>query len=85
MSQQDCTHTISRRAPSTLAVLLALAWFTLRQLGHGCHRAAAVGLLWTERAQQRRRLRELGDPILRDIGVTRADAWAEADKPFWRP
>ena len=30
-------------------------------------------------------LLQLSDHMLRDIGVTRADAWAEADKPFWRP
>ncbi|MGH6903812.1 MAG: DUF1127 domain-containing protein [Geminicoccaceae bacterium] len=28
---------------------------------------------------------QLSDHMLRDIGLTRADAWAEADKPFWRP
>ena len=36
------------------------------------------------RAQQRRRLMELSDLGLRDIGVSRADAWAEYRKPFWR-
>lgn len=36
------------------------------------------------RAMQRRRLMELSDRGLRDIGVSRADAWAEYRKPFWR-
>lgn len=36
------------------------------------------------RASQRRRLRELSDMGLRDIGVSRADAWAEYRKPFWK-
>ena len=36
------------------------------------------------RAAQRRRLRALSDMGLRDIGVSRADAWAEYRKPFWR-
>ena len=36
------------------------------------------------RAQQRRRLMELSDLGLRDIGVSRADAWEEYRKPFWR-
>jgi len=36
------------------------------------------------RAQQHRRLMELSDLGLRDIGVSRADAWAEYRKPFWR-
>jgi len=81
VNQQNCTHTITRRTPSALADLLALAWLTLHRLGHGFE----VGLVWIERAQQRRRLHELSDHMLRDIGVTRADAHAEAAKPFWRP
>lgn len=36
------------------------------------------------RSLQRRRLMELSDLGLRDIGVSRADAWAEYRKPFWR-
>jgi uncharacterized protein YjiS (DUF1127 family) len=27
----------------------------------------------------------LGDRELRDIGLTRLDAWQEWRKPFWRP
>jgi uncharacterized protein YjiS (DUF1127 family) len=40
--------------------------------------------IWLDRSRQRRRLGELDDRMLRDIGLTRADAWAEAEKPFWR-
>ena len=36
------------------------------------------------RSSQRRRLRELSDMGLRDIGLSRAEAWAEYRKPFWR-
>lgn len=36
------------------------------------------------RRAQRRRLMELSDLRLRDIGISRADAWAEYRKPFWR-
>jgi uncharacterized protein YjiS (DUF1127 family) len=42
-------------------------------------------LTWAERGRQRRQLAELNDHMLRDIGLTRADAWAEVDKPFWLP
>lgn len=38
---------------------------------------------WEERARQRRRLSELDDRLLRDIGLTRADVNREAGKPFW--
>jgi uncharacterized protein YjiS (DUF1127 family) len=40
---------------------------------------------WQERARQRRRLREMDDRLLRDIGLTRADVELEAAKPCWRP
>ncbi len=35
------------------------------------------------RLRQRRRLAELDDRLLRDIGVTRSRALAEASKPWW--
>ena len=41
-------------------------------------------LSWLERARQRRQLRELGDHMLKDIGLSRADVEAEASKRFWR-
>lgn len=40
--------------------------------------------LWQERWAQRERLKGLDDHMLRDLGLSRADAQAEADKPFWR-
>lgn len=39
---------------------------------------------WEQRADQRRRLGELDDRALADIGIGRAEAKAEAEKPFWR-
>ena len=40
---------------------------------------------WRERAEQRRRLMQLPDDRLRDIGVSRLEVVREAQKPFWRP
>ncbi|NIR28247.1 MAG: DUF1127 domain-containing protein [Gammaproteobacteria bacterium] len=37
-----------------------------------------------ERARQRRELAQLDDRMLRDMGLTRSQARAEARKPFWR-
>lgn len=37
-----------------------------------------------ERRRQRLALLELSDSLLKDIGVSRADALAEASKPCWR-
>jgi uncharacterized protein YjiS (DUF1127 family) len=48
------------------------------------HRLARILFLWHERTRQRRHLQSLSDHMLRDIGLSRADVRAEADKPFWR-
>jgi uncharacterized protein YjiS (DUF1127 family) len=84
MNTQDCTHTIGTRGSSALVLILAVSWFAVRRLGYGVGRAAEIGLDWLERSRQRRQLGGLSDHMLRDIGLTRADAWAEAEKPFWR-
>jgi len=47
-------------------------------------RAVEILFVWHERESQRRALESLGDHALRDIGLSRADAAREADKPFWR-
>ncbi len=41
-------------------------------------------LAWQERADERLRLREMDDHMLKDIGVSRAEALRESAKPFWR-
>ena len=59
---------------------------------HSLHRSAGLGLrrtldtvrLWRQRARGRRQLRTFDDHLLRDIGITRLQAEAEAEKPFWR-
>jgi uncharacterized protein YjiS (DUF1127 family) len=84
MNTQDCAHTIEPRAPSVLALLLAFVWYARSQFGQGAGRIAEVGLTWFDRAHQRRQLCELSDHMLRDVGLTRADVWAECAKPFWR-
>ena len=40
--------------------------------------------LWARRKRARPRLADLSDHMLRDVGLTRADALHEASKPFWR-
>jgi uncharacterized protein YjiS (DUF1127 family) len=39
---------------------------------------------WHDRVLGRMHLWRMSDAELRDIGLTRADAWAESQKPFWR-
>jgi uncharacterized protein YjiS (DUF1127 family) len=40
--------------------------------------------VWLERARQRRALLRLSDALLDDVGLSRAEAWQEGTKPFWR-
>jgi uncharacterized protein YjiS (DUF1127 family) len=39
---------------------------------------------WRQRARSRRRLLELDDHMLKDIGLTRGERFLEISKPFWR-
>jgi uncharacterized protein YjiS (DUF1127 family) len=47
--------------------------------------AIELVLDWQEVARQRRSLLELDERLLKDIGITRADALREASRPFWDP
>ena len=46
-------------------------------------RATLTLLRWQELARQRRALAALSDQMLKDLGLTRADALREAGRPFW--
>jgi uncharacterized protein YjiS (DUF1127 family) len=50
-----------------------------------CRRFATLIALWQSRAKQRHELRELEAWVLRDLGLSKAEAASEAAKPFWRP
>ena len=54
---------------------------------HGSGVLAQIGetlRLWRARQDERRRLAELTDRDLHDVGLSRADIFFEAEKPFWR-
>jgi uncharacterized protein YjiS (DUF1127 family) len=68
------------------ALRLRRHWLELRGI-------AVVGILsrlldrlweWRGRSRERRHLASLTDALLKDIGISRADAAAEFEKPFWR-
>lgn len=50
-------------------------------------RLVGDGASWLERQLEKRRTRmelmELSDEMLKDIGLSRADAYREACRPFW--
>ncbi|MHA1536569.1 MAG: DUF1127 domain-containing protein [Alphaproteobacteria bacterium] len=52
--------------------------------GATVRRGAGMLAKWQERVNSRHALLKLDDRMLRDIGVSRADAVSESDKPFWR-
>ena len=52
-----------------------------------CARLTAIAATvwqWRERSRSRRALAAFDDHQLRDIGLSRADAWRESSKCFWR-
>jgi uncharacterized protein YjiS (DUF1127 family) len=50
----------------------------------GVIRIAEAFLVWHDRVRERHALVELSDDVLRDLGISRAEADGEAAKPFWR-
>ena len=60
----------------------------LAQLGAGLNSALPALwetlVTWQERANQRGHLASLEGRLLKDMGISRADAESEAAKPFWR-
>ncbi|HEX6979794.1 MAG TPA: DUF1127 domain-containing protein [Alphaproteobacteria bacterium] len=56
----------------------------LARLAGVVERVAATVRLFHARARERRELLAMSDRDLRDIGLTRLDAWREANKPLWR-
>ncbi|TCH98432.1 DUF1127 domain-containing protein [Roseococcus sp. SYP-B2431] len=70
--------------PAEAAAWSPAKWPPLRCVLVLIEHGIAAMWLWTERARQRRRLGELCDRLLNDIGTTRHDAMVEARKPRWR-
>ena len=76
-----------------------MAQFALRNATHAAHDfanavwhvtctiAVAVPealIAWQTRAQARGALRLMDERLLRDMGIDRAEAFHEANKPFWK-
>lgn len=55
-------------------------WLLAREVRRG---AEALDR-WHQRGRSRRQLMALDDRMLKDIGISRAEAEAEYRKPFWR-
>ena len=66
-----------------LPKLVELGHLALAEIVVRIHMAVTQVKVWAERSRQRRKLLELDEYRLRDIGLTREQAEAEARRPFW--
>ena len=82
MKEQDCTDTITQGSPFPIEPALGRLW--REWLVSRLQRVPDRLLIWLERSRQRRHLGTIDDRMLRDLGLTRADAWAETQKWFWQ-
>ncbi|GEM_PF-859289 len=85
---QTITFTAAQSRISEVGIRHAPVGFTLADFLDALRDAAAdtLGLVvtWYARAHQRRQLVGLESRMLDDIGVSRAAALTEFDKPVWR-
>lgn len=79
MHTETCIDTISSPLPWPERIRVALA-----TIAGDVVRSIDILARCGERARERRKLLSLDDRMLKDIGIGRAEAWAEADKPVWR-
>lgn len=55
----------------------------MQSLWRATQRTVVTLLRWQELAHERHALMELDDRLLKDLGLSRADAVREASRPFW--
>jgi uncharacterized protein YjiS (DUF1127 family) len=78
-------HTISgtRSADGLITRGVWFVWAALEVAAAFAVYAIMLILTWEQRVRERRALASLDDRLLRDIGISRADAEQEVRKPFW--
>ena len=87
MTNPYCIETIRRSTAQSQPSVPSWRQWTALGLRKATSDAVTLVVLmetWGDRARERRRLRGLDERMLRDIGISHADAWREARKPFWR-
>ena len=79
MTQRWFLDEVYRALELTVSVILSFE----RNLQKRAIESACLLKTWYLRAEQRRQLAQLNDSALKDMGISRIDAHAEANKPFW--
>jgi uncharacterized protein YjiS (DUF1127 family) len=83
--QSDAAASRARCEPNSPSLAPAMLMAS-RDIGPLVNRTAERLSAWQSRSSSsRRRLIELDDQALKDIGISRCDAEHEYRKPFWRP
>ena len=78
------THEATRPTGASPSALLASLRAVVTFVAGSIWKAAEATQPWHERWRQRQALLRLDDHLLKDIGVSRAEAEEEAVKPFWK-
>jgi uncharacterized protein YjiS (DUF1127 family) len=84
--QNDIDYPVLRRRAArqrNVAVRAFFRWFVRRLTRHVSASMDAIAT-WGRRVRSRSLLARLDERMLHDLGLSHADAWAEARKPFWR-
>jgi len=76
------TPFVERRPASAVAAIRHRT--ALDDLGDAAQSFIATLRTWRRRLRERDQLGRLDDRMLKDIGITRAEALRLSDKPFWR-
>lgn len=79
MRYQEHSHSVLDLVPRS-----GLAQIIASDLVPVIDRVIETPIAWLERIRERRQLAQLGDDMLKDIGVSRADVEHVVEKPFWR-
>ena len=85
MINDNCTDTICGSGLSQAVSLSWRGWLEdgKRLMAAEFERAFTPMLTWRRRVHTRRHLATLDAHLLADVGLTRAQALEEAQKPFW--
>lgn len=86
MLRHDCIDTISMPVAASGTSKSWKSWFKAGTALLVADMARIVEALkvWQYRSSMRIRLADLDDRLLKDIGISRAEAQREVTKPFWR-